>query len=89
MIVEIQGVRAIKAAYPDVISIFVIPGNFSDLEERLQLRLPDKPDEVALRLANAKREIDEHRQECNWIVVNVKDELDATVREIVKIIEKY
>jgi guanylate kinase len=85
--VDIQGVRILKKLYPNVISIFLIPGSFSDLEERLQERITDKPDDIALRLANAKTEINEHKSECDWYVVNHKNNLITTVESIVNIID--
>jgi guanylate kinase len=85
--VDIQGVRILKKLYPNVISIFLIPGSFSDLEERLQERITDKPDDIALRLANAKTEINEHKSECDWYVVNHKNNLITTVEAVVNIID--
>ena len=86
VLVDIQGVRTIKKLYPNVISIFLIPDNFSDLEERLQARIPDNPEEISLRLRNAKIEINEHKCECDWQVINNKDNLMSTVDDIVNII---
>ena len=86
VLVDIQGVRIIKKLYPNVISIFLIPGSFSDLEERLQERITDKPDDISLRLANAKTEINEHKSECDWQVINNKNNLTDTVGSIVNII---
>ena len=86
VLVDIQGVRTIKKLYPNVISIFLMPDNFSDLEERLQARIPDNPEEISLRLENAKVEINEHKRECDWHVINNKDNLTSTVAYIVNII---
>ena len=86
VLVDIQGVRIIKKLYPNVISIFLIPCSFSDLEERLQERITDKPDDISLRLANAKTEINEHKSECDWQVINNKNNLTDTVGSIVNII---
>ena len=81
MIVEIEGMKHLKETYPDLLSIFIMPGKFSDLEERLNLRPNTTTEEKELRLNNARREISE-KDEFDVQVVNVTGQLDITINHV-------
>lgn len=56
--VDIQGARAIKAAYPDdAVGIFVVPPSLEDLEARLRARGTDGEQQVRRRLDRARLEL--------------------------------
>lgn len=81
--IDIQGARAIKAAYSNAVSIFILPPSISELEKRLVKRNKDSCIEINKRLELAQFEIN-HLNEFDYIVVN--NELNATVQKIIAII---
>jgi guanylate kinase len=55
--IDVQGMRQIKKAYPQAVSIFLLPPSWRELERRLVLRGTDGSRTIQRRLANARREI--------------------------------
>jgi guanylate kinase len=61
--VDIQGARAIRAAYPeDAVGIFVVPPSLEELEKRLRARGTDAPDQIRRRLDRAREELGAMRE---------------------------
>lgn len=82
--IDVQGARAVRAAMPDAVLIFVEPPSAEDLKDRLEGRRTDSPDVIARRLANAPGELAaaagfDHR------VVN--DDLEDAVSQVIRILE--
>jgi guanylate kinase len=82
---DIQGVATIKAAVPEAVTIFLAPVSVADLEERLRLRGADSEDQLRVRLATARREMD---AACHFdhVVVNAQGKLEEAVAEVERII---
>jgi guanylate kinase len=57
--VDVQGARQIKQAYPQAVSIFLLPPSLGELKRRLAARGTDGKDIIRRRLANAQGEISE------------------------------
>jgi guanylate kinase len=55
--IDVQGARKIKSAYPDAVSIFVLPPSLAELKRRLSARGTDDPEVIRRRLANAQGEM--------------------------------
>jgi guanylate kinase len=55
--VDVQGARKIKRAYPDAVSVFLLPPSRGELERRLKRRGTDHAAVIRRRLANAQDEI--------------------------------
>jgi guanylate kinase len=55
--IDVQGARKIKRAYPDAVSVFLLPPSWQELERRLALRGTDGRETIRRRLANARGEI--------------------------------
>ena len=55
--VDVQGARKIKRAYPDAVSVFLLPPSRGELERRLKRRGTDPAAVIRRRLANAQDEI--------------------------------
>lgn len=55
--VDVQGGLAIKDALPEAVTIFLLPPDFATLEARLAGRGTDSPEQIRLRLENARREL--------------------------------
>jgi guanylate kinase len=74
--IDVQGAAQIREAYPDAVSVFVLPPSLEDLRARLIARNQNAPDDVARRLARAEVEMTEALH-FDYAVVN--DELDRAV----------
>lgn len=82
--VDVQGMRSLRAIGSDrVITIFVMPPSLDALEARLRSRGANDDEDMTLRLANAREEMDA-RYEFDYIVVN--DDLDRAVADFEAIV---
>ncbi|MBU0728390.1 MAG: guanylate kinase [Proteobacteria bacterium] len=72
--IDVQGASQITASEKNTISIFIVPPSWEELEKRLTNRASDTPETIALRLANARREILE-LDKFDHVIVN--DSLDT------------
>ncbi|EKE29061.1 MAG: hypothetical protein ACD_2C00239G0003 [uncultured bacterium (gcode 4)] len=68
----------------DIISIFMLPSSFEELEERLEARWTETEDRILLRLQKAKDEI-EHIAEFDYLIIN--NDLEQCAKEITYLIE--
>ena len=84
--IDVQGARQIFKKYPEGISIFIMPPSLAVLQHRLEKRSTDKPEVIALRLENAKKEMAQ-KDLYRYVVVN--DKLPDAVQELIEIIEKW
>lgn len=69
----------------EVISIFILPPNFEELEKRILKRGSESEEQIKKRLEKAKKEID-LKNEFKYVVVN--DSLEKCVEKIKLIIKK-
>lgn len=69
----------------EVISIFILPPNFEELEKRILKRGSESEEQIKKRLEKAKKEID-LKNEFKYVVVN--DSLEKCVEKIKSIIKK-
>ena len=83
MDIDVQGARQVTAAYPEALTIFVVPPSVEVLVERLLARKSEKPEALALRLRNAKSELQEAAR-YQHVVVN--DDLERAVKRVDAII---
>jgi guanylate kinase len=82
--IDVQGGVQIMDAYPEAVSIFVVPPSFSILEERLRNRKSETEDAVRKRLKNALEEM-EYITRYSYIVANdVVSEAVAKMEHIVR-----
>ncbi|MEI6447593.1 MAG: guanylate kinase [Actinomycetes bacterium] len=79
--IEVLGAQQVRAKVADAVLIFIAPPDYESLEERLRGRATDSPEQVALRLAQARRELDAIDR-FDTVVVN--DDLDRAVAELVE-----
>lgn len=83
--VDWQGNRSLTAtAEEDVVSIFILPPTWDDLEVRLHNRAQDSEEEIRKRLAKAKDEI-KHYKEFQYIIVNY--DFEESVQRVLAILE--
>lgn len=67
--IDVQGAAQIKKKIPDAVSVFILPPNRSELEQRLRHRSQDSEEVIQKRLRTASREI-ENYQKYDYILVN-------------------
>lgn len=85
MDIDVQGARQLGAAFPDAVTVFVIPPSVEVLVARLLGRKSESPEALALRLRNARLELLEAAR-YQHVVVN--DDLDHAVRRVGAIIDE-
>jgi len=74
--IDVQGAEQIRAKIPQAVSIFILPPNRSELEQRLRNRSQDAESVIQKRLDAATREIENYGK-YDYILVN--DRLDESV----------
>lgn len=81
--IDVQGAANARRAFPEAISIFILPPSYETLVERLETRGANHADDLRVRLVNALHEIEQY-QYFDYLVVN--DDLEDAVRELAAII---
>ncbi len=67
--IDWQGALQIKQLFPHAVLIFVLPPSWDELEQRLRRRGEDKPEVIAVRMANARDEVAQARH-FDYVIVN-------------------
>ena len=80
---DVQGMRNVRAAGVDAVTVFIMAPSVEELERRLIERATDSREEIARRVAGARNEIKE-RHAFDYIVIN--DDLDRAVGDLEAII---
>lgn len=81
--IEVEGAMQVRAKFPEAVLIFVLPPSFGELERRLTGRGTETPEEIAGRLAAARREI-KLAPRYDYLLVNDKvGEAAARLGEII------
>lgn len=88
LIIDVQGVAAVKKLYPgQTLSIFLKPPSLEVLRQRFTGDPNFTPEMIEDRLATARKEMQESIK-YDHVVINRQGKLDATVKEVKKIISK-
>ena len=82
---DVQGAATIRKMVPEALSIFLAPPSDDELKKRLNARMTESAEALALRLETAKAEM-EQASHFDRIVVNHRGRLDDAVREIEEIV---
>jgi guanylate kinase len=82
--IDWQGARQLRALFPHLVGIFILPPSLAELRRRLEARGKDAPEAIERRMASAREEIS-HVLEFEYIIVNESFEtalmdLSAVVR---------
>ena len=83
--VDVQGAETVRKLAPEALFIFMVPGTFDELGNRLAQRMTEKPSEIELRLSIAWTELG-RVTEYDYRVVNHDGQLDHAITEIDAII---
>lgn len=81
--IDVQGAANIQRLGVAAVSIFILPPSYTVLEKRLAGRATETPAQVALRMANARREVLEYHH-FDYVIVN--DDLDRASRQLAAIV---
>ena len=81
--IDVQGARTVRAALESVVSVFILPPSFEVLRQRLTRRMTERPEELELRLANARGEVAEYRH-FDYLVLN--DEVERAAAQLAAIV---
>lgn len=82
--IDVQGARQVVARFPEALTVFVVPPSVDALRARLAGRNSETPDALALRLRNARRELEEAGR-YQYVVVN--DDLEHAVQQVGALID--
>lgn len=77
--IDVQGSIQAMKAYPDAVTIFILPPNRAELRNRLIKRATETPEAISFRLRNAELELF-MTKEYQYCVVN--DEVDRAVSKV-------
>ena len=67
--IDVQGAEAVRDALDPVVGVFILPPSFEVLRARLTSRMTERPEELELRLRNARGELEEYRH-FDYLVLN-------------------
>ena len=81
--IETKGAEQVMKNRPDAIGIFLFPGSFAVLEERLRLRSTDSEEKILARLAQARIEC-RKAEMYDYIIIN--DRVETACDEAIAII---
>lgn len=81
--IDWQGAAQVRQAFPEAVSIFILPPSLEVLEERLRRRATDSEDVILQRLATVRSEID-HVGEFDFVVFN--QGLEDALRDLKSIV---
>jgi guanylate kinase len=85
--IDVQGAAQIKRKLPQACSIFILPPNRTELEQRLRSRGQDSEDKIERRLEEARREI-ENYDKYDYILVNDQLDLSADALKTILLAER-
>jgi guanylate kinase len=81
--IDVQGAESVRKIVPVAVSVFILPPSFEILRERLVARGSERDSDLALRLRNARTEV-EHYREFDYVIIN--DEADRAAAQLASII---
>jgi guanylate kinase len=86
MRLDVQGAETVRSLVPAALLIFITTENEDQLVERLEERQTETPDELAVRISTARKELTRLKA-FDYIIVNHDDRLAHTVEVVKAIIE--
>lgn len=84
-VIEVEGAANVKEAFPEAVTVFIMPPSMEELRNRLVNRKTETAEQIEGRMNTALREIEIGKTEYDYVVVN--DEIDQAVSDILKIVE--
>ena len=84
--IDVQGAETIRKLAPESLLIFITTENEEELVRRLELRMTETAEELKLRIATARKEL-QRIEAFDYLIVNHDFHLDETVDKIRAIID--
>jgi guanylate kinase len=81
--IDVQGARSIREMMKPVVSVFILPPSFEVLRARLSARMTERREELELRLANARGEVEQYTH-FDYLVLN--DEVERAAAQLSSIV---
>ncbi len=81
--IDWQGAAQLKAIFPNLMGIFILPPSLAELRKRLESRGKDAPEAIERRMASAREEIS-HVLEFEYIIVN--ERFEAALSDLISIV---
>ena len=81
--IDVQGAASVRAVLDSVVSVFILPPSFEILRARLSARMTERPEELELRLRNARREVEQYG-DFDYLVLN--DEVERAAALLASIV---
>ena len=81
--IDVQGAAAVRATMTGVVGIFILPPSLEVLRARLASRMTERPEELALRLRNARGEVEQYRH-FDYLILN--DEVERAAAQLAAIV---
>jgi guanylate kinase len=88
MDIDVYGKVALCMVYPEALGIFVVPPSLEALEQRLRGRHTDSEDDIRLRLANARKEMQFAREKGKYDYTIVNDDIQRAKSALVALVKK-
>lgn len=81
--IDVQGAANARRAFPDAVSVFILPPSYETLINRLYTRGTNHSEDLRVRIRNAHHEIEQYRY-FDYLIIN--DDLAHAVSELAAII---
>ena len=81
--IDVQGAATVRATMSSVVTVFILPPSFEVLRARLSARMTERPEELELRLQNARAEVEQYRR-FDYLVLN--DEVERAAAQLASIV---
>jgi guanylate kinase len=81
--IDWQGASQLKALFPNMVGIFILPPSLTELRKRLESRGKDAPEAIDRRMASAREEIS-HVLEFEYIIVN--ERFEAALSDLISVV---
>jgi guanylate kinase len=81
--IDVQGARAIRETMNSVVSVFILPPSFEVLRARLSARMTERPEELELRLRNARGEVAQYAH-FDYLILN--DEVERAAAQLASVV---
>ena len=81
--IDVQGAAAVRAMMASVVGVFILPPSLAVLRARLSARMTERPEELALRLRNARAEVEQY-EHFDYVILN--DEVERASAQLAAVV---
>ena len=83
--IEVQGAHNVKNAYPEAVTVMLLPPSFATQEARLRGRGTETEEKICQRLAQTKEEMT-HVGDYDYVIYNLDGKADDTAAQLFSIV---